>query len=373
MTPSEVRVGSSLALTGHARALGKQTLAGARAYLDWVNDNGGVHGRRIELIAYDDAYDPARCLVNTQKLLVEDRVFALFCYVGTPTTVKVLPLIERARIPLLGVFTGAAALRDPHNPLVLNVRASYYQEIEAAVDRMVDDLGLTRIAVFYQYDAFGFDGLAAAEKALDKRGLSPVARGDYTRGTTEVSEGLNRIVDSGAEAVIMIGTAAPCAAFVRRSRDRGFNPAFHTVSFVDPGEFATHLKGQDDALVLLTQVVPDPGETVAPGGPEYAELLARYDPRAQPTAIGLEGFYNARVLVEGLRRAGRGLTRQGFIDAVESLRGFPLSRSLEVSFGPGDHQGLDEVFMTRFQGGSFRPVEDWGRVRALLASGEEGS
>ena len=197
VTATEVLLGSSLALKGHASFLGTQTLRGAMCYLSHVNDSGGVHGRRIRVITYDDSYDPPICLANTQKLIVDDQVFALFCYVGTPTTVKVLPLIEEASVPLLGMFTGANALREPFNRQLINVRASYYQETDAAVRHLVEDLGLKKIAVFYQYDAYGFDGLTGTELALKQFNLVPVAGGSYNRGTLDVQEGLNKIIASG--------------------------------------------------------------------------------------------------------------------------------------------------------------------------------
>lgn len=372
VTDSEIRIGSSLALSGHAEYLGIQTLRGALSYINHVNENGGVHGRAIRVVAYDDAYDPSRCLVNTQRLIIEDDVFSLFCYVGTPTTVKVLPLIEQARIPLVGIFTGADALRTPYNPWVINVRASYYQETAAAVAHMVENLGLSRIAVFYQYDAYGFDGLTGAELALQKYGLAPVARGSYIRGTMGIEDGLERIMRSGAQAVVMIGTYDPCAKFIHEARRRGFDPLFYTVSFVGGEELGRRLKNERDALVVLSQVVPSPALVKPPGGdpsaPGYTELLAKYYPSEKPNYIGLEGYFNAMVLVEGLRRAGRDLTRESFVRAVEGMTDFPLAESLSISFSPTDHQGLDRIYFTRLQDGAFRIFDDWGDIARDLTT-----
>ncbi|MFW6324179.1 MAG: ABC transporter substrate-binding protein, partial [Desulfovibrionales bacterium] len=206
VTDDEILIGSSLALSGHAGYLGTQTLRGALAYINSVNESGGVYNRKIRIIAKDDGYDPPRCLVNTQQLLVQKNVFALFCYVGTPTTVKILPLVEDAGVPLVGMFTGANALRDPPKRYLINVRPSYYQETSAAVKHLVEDLGVSRIAIFYQYDAYGFDGLTGTELAMKKYDLEPVSRGTYVRGTLDVEEGLRRIMDSDPQAVFMIGT-----------------------------------------------------------------------------------------------------------------------------------------------------------------------
>jgi ABC-type branched-subunit amino acid transport system substrate-binding protein len=363
VTATEVLLGSSLALQGHAGFLGTQTLRGAMCYLSHVNENGGVHGRRIRVQAYDDGYDPPRCLANTQKLIVEDEVFGLFCYVGTPTTVKVLPLIEEAQVPLLGMFTGANALREPFKRQLINVRASYYQETGAAVRHLVNDLALHKIAVFYQYDAYGFDGLTGTELALKGYGLAPVAGGSYNRGTLDVREGLNKIMASGAEAVVMIGTYDPCATFIRMAHERGYRPVFYLVSFVGADELARRIENLPDVTVLISQVVPPPDRQdpspLLTGDVGYITLLKRYYPEDQPNFVGLEGYINARVLVEGLRRAGPDLTREGFITAIESINDFSLGLDISISFSSTDHQGLDRVYFTRLENGHPKLVRDW--------------
>jgi branched-chain amino acid transport system substrate-binding protein len=361
VTGSEILIGSSLALGGHAGYLGTQTLHGALSYINRVNETGGVHGRKIRVIAYDDGYDPPKCILNTQRLLVEDKVFLLFCYVGTPTTVKILPLVEEARVPLVGMFTGANALRDPSNRYLINVRASYYQETGAAVRYFVKELKLRKIAVFYQYDAYGFDGLRGTELALKAHGLLPVATGTYIRGTLDVEEGLEKIVHSGAEAVVMIGTYEPCAKFIKLARAAGFHPTFYNVSFVGADELARRL-GESTEGIVVTQVVPPPeshqAEAKLWGVREYVELLGNYYPEDQPNFVGLEGYVNARVLVEGLRRAGRDLDRERFIDAIESITDFDVGIANNVSFSPRDHQGLERVYFTHLKNGKFVLIEN---------------
>jgi len=370
VTATEVLLGSSLALQGHASFLGTQTLRGAMCYLSHVNDSGGVNGRRIRVITYDDSYDPPICLANTQKLIVDDQVFALFCYVGTPTTVKVLPLIEEASVPLLGMFTGANALREPFNRQLINVRASYYQETDAAVRHLVDDLGLKKIAVFYQYDAYGFDGLTGTELALKQFNLVPVAGGSYNRGTLDVQEGLNKIIASGAEAVVMVGTYDPCAKFIRLAHEQGFQGLFYLVSFVGADELARRLENQQGITVIMSQVVPPPDRRdpspLLTGPDGYIILLERYYPKDPPNFVGFEGFINARVLVEGLRRAGPDLTREGFIDAIESIRDLSLGPDVNIAFSPSDHQGLDRVHFTRLENGQFLLIKDWAIIKAQL-------
>jgi branched-chain amino acid transport system substrate-binding protein len=356
ITDDRIRIGSSLALGGHAGYLGTQTLHGAMAYIRHVNARGGIHGRTIEVVAYDDGYDPPRCVTNTQKLIVEDRVFALFCYVGTPTTVKILPLVEEARIPVVGMFTGANALREPLHPYLINVRASYYQETDAAVRYLVGDCKLARVAVFYQYDAYGFDGLKGTEIALQRFGLAPAATGTYIRGTLDVADGLEKIMAADAEAVVMIGTYEPCARFIHMALTRGFSPVFYNVSFVGADELA-RLLGRNDATIIVTQVVPPPEVTGADsrlrGIGQYIKLLRQYYPDDQPNFVSLEGYINARVLVEGLRRAGRMLDREKFIRAIESIHQLDLGIDNLLSFSSRDHQGLERVYFTHLENGKF--------------------
>lgn len=363
VSETEIVLGSSLALTGHAGYLGTQMLRGAMSYLRYVNDNGGVYGRNIRILAKDDAYDPPRCLLNTQKFLIDSNVFALFCYVGTPTTIRVLPMVDEAKIPLLGVFTGANALRTPFNRYVINIRASYYQETEAAIRHLVEDMQFRKIAVFYQFDAYGFDGLVGTELALKRFGIEPVARGSYIRGTLNIQEALSKIRHSGAEAVAMIGTYGACAEFIHQAEADNFTPLFYTVSFVGAEELARRLETAPQSPVVMSQVVPSlftrDGAKPSEAALEYVSLLDEYYPGEPPTFVGLEGFLNAKVLVEGLSRAGYELTRKGFIDAIESMKDYRITPDLDVSFGVADHQGLDKVSFTRLQNGRFIPFDDW--------------
>ncbi|MGE4535814.1 MAG: ABC transporter substrate-binding protein [Desulfovibrio sp.] len=376
VTRDSVLVGSSLPLTGHASYLGKQTLFGAMARINAVNDAGGVAGRKIKVLALDDGYDPPRCVANTQRLIVDDQVFCLFSYVGTPTTVKIIPMLEEAKVPLVGSFTGADALRTPSRRYIINVRPSYYQETAAAVEHLVKDLGIDRVAVFYQYDAYGFDGLKGTEMALKAHGLAPVARGSYIRGTMDVEEGISRILEANPQAIVMIGAYSPCAKAITLASRRGYKGLFYAVSFVGADEIGRILGPRSAVPLVMSQVVPPPGlpESVSllSGVGEYARDLARYFPTESPNLVGLEGYVNARVLIEGLRRAGRDLTRERFIDAVDSIENFSVGIASPVSFAPNRHQGMERVYFTRFDHGVFRLVTDWKQLKASLAAPATG-
>ena len=359
VTDSEIRIGSSCALSGHASFLGTNYIRGADCYIKDLNEKGGVFGRKIRLIVYDDGYDPPQCVFNTQKLINDDRVFALFCYVGTPTSVEILPIVEEAEIPLIGLFTGADTLRRPFRKYIFNIRSSYYQEIAAMVKHLVEDRALSKFAVFYQYDAYGLDGLTGAELALKKYGLEPVAIGSYIRGTMDVEEALTSIMTGNAEVVIMVGTYDPSAKFIKMARAKGFNPIFYNVSFVGGNELARKV-GPDGEGVIITQVVPSPeARALLSEVDKYCRLLKKYYPEDQPSFVGLEGFINASVLSKGLERAGKNITRQKFVRALENMKELSLGIGLGLSFGPGDHQGFDTVYFTEIRDGKLELVTAW--------------
>jgi len=354
VSPNEIVIGSSLALGGHASFLGTQYLHGAMCLIDQTNSEGGIHHRKIKVISYDDEYDPPRCVANTKRLILNDEVFCLFCYVGTPTTIKIIDIVEENKIPLLGLFTGADKLRFPFRHYIFNVRSSYYQETNAVVRYFVEEKGLRRIGVFYQYDDYGFDGLKGTQIALQRYNLSPVATGSFIRGTLDVEEALRKIQASGAQAIIMIGTYSPCAKFIKEARARGYDPLFHNVSFVGADRLVQEL-GDAGEGVLITQVVPPPTERILlPACEQYTRLLAQYYPQDKPNFVSFEGFINARVLIEALRRAGRDITREGFIRALESIREHYVGIGAVISFGPRDHQGIDDVYLTEVSQGKLQ-------------------
>jgi len=364
--PDKIILGSSAALTGHSGFLGSEYIRGARAYFNEINDRGGIYGRKIELISYDDQYDPPKTVVNTQQLINEAKVFALFDFVGTPTTVKIIPIVQKERIPLVGMFTGANAFRNPVNEFIYNIRASYYEETDAFVRGAVGALKFSRIAVLYQNDAYGLDGLRGAELALRKFDLRPVATANYERGTLDIEEALKTIKDSGAEAVVMIGTYSPMAKFIKSAKAEGFRPLFQNVSFVGSEAFAKELGAEGDG-VIVTQVVPPPDENSAlPGVQEYINLSKKYFPDSAPSFGSLEGFINAKVMVEALKLTGVVPDRLKFVKALESIDNFDSGLGEVISFVNNKHQGLDNVFLTYIKDGKFVLFSDWLAAAPIL-------
>lgn len=369
ITDDEILIGSSAALGGHANFLGTQTVRGSLAYINEVNEMGGIYGRQIKLISYDDKYDPERTVENTKNLIGRDRVFALFDYVGTPTSVEIIDIVNTAKIPLVGLFTGAEALRVPFRPYIFNVRDSYYSEAEAAIAYFVDELGFDKVAVFYQNDTFGFAVLNGVELALDKRNMKSIVTATYERGTMDIESAEKIIKKSEAEAVIMAGTYSPLAKFVKVSNSDSFYPYFHTVSFVGSEAFALELiesQGIEETQykkIIVTQVVPSPFSEKFPAIKEYHNLSKKYYPNNEPNYVALEGFLNAKVLVTALENAGSDLSRKKFIDALEAMKHVDIGIDVEITYDKNDHQGLDDIYYSRLSEGGTFELFDFSEVK----------
>jgi len=248
-------LGQSAAFTGPAAQLGIQMNKGAKIWFDQVNASGGLNGMQIELKTLDDGYEPERCKANTAQF-IKDEVFALLGYVGTPTCLAALPLVNEAKIPFFGPFTGAEALRDPFSKVVFHLRASYYDETGLIVKNLTS-LGLNKIAVFYQNDAYGQAGLSGVQRALKPLNLEPVALGTVERNTVNVAQAVKDIVAKQPQAIVQISAYKSCAAFIREARKAGYGGQFYNVSFVGTQALADELKG-DGRGIMISQVVPYP-------------------------------------------------------------------------------------------------------------------
>ena len=339
-------LGQSCALTGPAAQLGLQMNRGARIVFDAVNADGGVHGQAIELKALDDGYEPDRCKANTERL-IRDEVFGLFGYVGTPTSLAALPLVNDARMPFVGPFTGAEALRDPFSKSVFHVRASYYDET-ALIVRQLTSLGLKKIAVFRQNDSYGQAGLDGVVRALTPLGLAPVAVGLVERNTVDVAAAVQAIVPARPDAVVQIGAYKGCAAFIRAARKAGYGGTFYNVSFVGTQALADEL-GKEALGVVISQVMPFPFGTTLPIAREFIAAVGKAGGDAQANYSSMEGYVAARVLVEALKRAGRNPTRDALVAALESIQRWDLG-GFTVDFGPRDHAGSQFVELSMLTG-----------------------
>jgi ABC-type branched-subunit amino acid transport system substrate-binding protein len=353
VTATEVTIGMCNALTGPASALGTGMKKGSMVYFEKINKAGGVHGRKVRVISYDDGYEPRNTVEQTRKLVQQDRVFALFGYVGTPTSSAVLPLINETRIPFWGPFTGAEFLRTPVNRHIFNVRGSYFDEAETQVQYLTGKRGIKRIAIFYQNDAYGLAVKGGILKALKKRNLDLAGEGTYERNTEDVSAALAALKKANPEAVSMVGTYKAIAAFVKKAKAEGFDPVFLNVSFVGTAALVKELGKSGDGVVI-TQVMPSPRDASVP-------LVAQY--RADMKTAGhteldytdLEGYIDAVVFVETLKKAGANLTRDSFIAAAEGLNA--AIGGLNFKFTPADHHALEKIYLTRIAAGQVEAVK----------------
>ncbi len=347
ITENSVDFAQVAALDGPAAALGSGMRAGIRAAFEEANRAGGVHGRQINLTSMDDGYEPDRSVSHVRDVIAGNNHIGLIGSVGTPTSKAAQPLATQANLPFIAPFTGAGFLRDPSLSNVVNIRAGYDAETQAWIDYLVDDLGLSDIAILYQDDGFGRVGLAGVQKAMEARGMSLVAEGTYTRNTVAVKTALLTIRKAAPQAVVMVGAYKPLAEFIRLSGKMNMDPVFVTISFVGSKALAAEL-GADGEGVVISQVVPQPWDSALPIVAEYQAALLAIDPEAEPGFVTLEGYVAGRLALEGLRKAGADLTRESFMAALNSIGTVDLG-GITLSFGPGDNQGSDDVFLTRIR------------------------
>lgn len=339
--------GQSAAFKGGAAALGLGMRDGILAAFREANAAGGVHGRKLDLISYNDGYEPELAIANSKRLIDEDKVFALIGEVGTPTSKAVQPIATQEGVPFLGPFTGADFLRDPSLTNVINIRASYGQETEAWIEHLTTDLGLSRIAILYQDDSFGRAGLEGVKKALERRGSDLVAEGTYMRGTTAVKRALLAIRKGHPQAVVMVGAYKPCAEFIKLARMINLDAVFVNISFVGSEPLAEEL-GRDGEGVVVTQVVPLPEDGEFPLVARYQKALKAVNPDAEPGFVSLEGYMVGRLVVEALKQSANPVTRTGLLSTIRDVGVFDLD-GVTLSYGPDDNQGMDRVFLTVIQ------------------------
>jgi branched-chain amino acid transport system substrate-binding protein len=313
----KIVLGQSAAFTGPAAQLGIQFHQGARLWFDQINAQGGVAGRMIEIKTMDDGYEPDRCVANTRKLL-DDDVFALFGYIGTPTSMAALPLLTKSQIPFVAPFTGAMSLREPMLKNVFHLRASYNDEA-ASIVRQLTNLGLKKIAVFYQNDAYGSAGLDGVTLAMNALDLKPVATATVDRNSADVAAAVKTLLATSPDAIVQVSAYKSSAAFIRAARKAGFGGVFYNYSFVGTQALADEL-GKDGAGVVVSQVVPSPYYSARPIAREFVDAVKKTAGAVQANFSSMEGYLAARLVTEGLKRAGgKTLTRDGLIAGIEAI------------------------------------------------------
>jgi branched-chain amino acid transport system substrate-binding protein len=365
--PRPIAIGVSCVQTGPSRELGLRLMRGSMAYFDRINAAGGVHGRPIKVIVKDDGYEPEPAIKNTHELITKDDAFFLFNYVGTPTLTRVLPLLkyyESESIVNVAPFTGAEPQRRaPYDRFVFNIRASYRDETRALVEHLLTH-GHRKIGFFGQADAYGKSGESGVAAALKPHGLEIVATATYRRNQ-DAAAGMEQQVEilrkAGADAVISVGVYGPCASFIRDARRAGWGVPIANVSFVAPAMMLDLLReySRSHSFDVTTNLL---NSIVVPGVDDASVALVREYREAtrQETSdqfIGLEGWLNAVVVTEALRRAGPEASRLDFIRAMESLGGWDPGLGTPLKFSATNHLGLDKVWIVRTEKGQWVNLE----------------
>jgi branched-chain amino acid transport system substrate-binding protein len=354
VSKDKILFGQVAALNGPAGALGQGMREGILAAFEEANRAGGIQGRKLELKSVDDGYEPERTIEATKSIIAEDKIFALVGSVGTPTSRAGQPIATAAKVPFIGPFTGGEFLRNPYNRYVINIRSSYYQETEAWIEHLTKDLGITKIAILYQDDAFGLAGLDGVKMAMAKRNMALVASGTFKRNTTAVKAALLDIMKGEPQAVVTVGPYRPIAEFIKLARAQNLNATFVAISFVGSDSLAAELGSQGDGVVI-SQVVPFPWDRSLPVAVSYRAAITAVNPNSKPGFVSLEGYLVGRLVVEALKRIPDEPTREALIDAIAKAP-FDLG-GVSLSFGPAKNQGSDQVYFTILQpDGSFKPV-----------------
>jgi ABC-type branched-subunit amino acid transport system substrate-binding protein len=341
VTDNTILIGQTVGLTGTVAAPVKEMNEGANAYFNQVNKQGGVYGRKIEMRLLDDKFDPALTLANAETLIKKERVFALFQGRGTPHTKGILPLLEANNVPLVAPSTGATIFHQPAHKMLFNIRAKYQDEVVRAVEHFTT-IGIQAIGILHVDDAFGQDGLEGFKKAMEARKLQPAAIIKFGRVNPDNAAAAAEVVKANPSALIIVSSAKNTVDVIKAIRAAGSHTQIMTLSNNSSNAFVKEL-GKAGNGVIVSQITPAPHLVTTTLGQEFNSAAKASG--ATISYAAMEGYVNAKVLVEGLRRAGPKLTREGFVRALESMQRVDFG-GLMVTYGPGDHTGSEFVELT---------------------------
>ena len=348
-----ILLGASLPLSGINSHLGKDVVVGANTYFSHTNAKGGIQGKKIEFIQYDDKYEPENTLSHTQTLIEKDKVFALFGFVGTPTVKRVLPLISHTNIPFIAPYTGASFLRDNSSANIINFRSSYVEEIDALVEYLTKEKGLSKFAIFYQNDDYGEEGYIALSHALNKHNLKLSAEGTYKRNTLSISHAIHEIESSKPEAIILVGAYKPTARFIEKVKECcPQNIIFCPISFVNADALVDELKG-DARNILFSQTVPSYDDFTSAEAIEYTNLLKFYYPNEKPSLVSYESYLAAKTVVKAMREINGLLTQAKFTQALKNTNRYTLDN---IPLGYHHSQLLNRVYLSTYENKKFNII-----------------
>ena len=354
-TDHTILIGGSLPKTSILKEYGNAVQNGSQTYFDYANKNGLLKKHKIKFVTYDDKYEPNLTLKNTQKLLKDKDLFALYGFVGTPTVKNILPIIYNENIPFISTFSGATFLRNNSNPNIINFRSSYLNEIKEHISYLYNKKGFTKFAIFYQNDEYGEDGYVSAVNTLKTYNLSPIAEGNYKRNTLSIRHAFNSIKDAKPEAIIMIGANKANTLFIKKAKqNKHFNDTiFCNISFGDASEMTKSL-GEDNENIIFSQVVPNYQDKSIPIIKEYHEISKQYNPNFQPSFISLEAFLSAKIMVTAIQNIKGDITRKKFI---KEMRNLPSDTLDGIPINAKNKDLLDKIYLFKYKNKSFIKVE----------------
>ncbi len=343
VTDSTILIGQTIGVTGTLAGTVKEMNEGAHAYLAMVNKQGGVNGRKVELRILDDQYLPEKSAANAKTLIEKDRVFALFQSRGTPHTLAILPELVAHKVPLIAPSTGAESLHVPVNRLVFNVRAKYQDEVVKAVEHF-STLGMKNIGLltYEKDDALGLDGLNGFNKGMAEYRLKPAFVEIFPRLNPNVGEVAQRLISGNPDALIIVSSGTNTVDVIKAIRARGGRMQIMTLSNNSSRDFVKDL-GADGAGVIVSQITPPPNLSTTVLGQEFQ--LAAKASGATVSYAAMEGYLSAKVMVEGLRRAGRNLTRESLMRGLETMQRLDMG-GVSLSYSDKDHTGSNYVELT---------------------------
>ena len=353
---NKIVLGASLPLSGINSLVGKDVMVGANTYFSHTNARGGIQDKKIELLTYDDKYEPENTYTNTQKLLLKENVFALFGYVGTPTVKRALPLIHDSDVPFIAAYTGASFLRGDERNSIVNFRSSYEQEVDAIVNYLHTEKNITRFAIFYQNDDYGEEGYIALSHALAKKELHLVSEGTYKRNTLSIRHAIHEIEAGKPQAIILVGSYKPTAQFIEKMKEASQEPIlFCPISFVNADALMQELKG-NGKHILFSQTVPPYDVRYSPEAAEYLQQLAFYYPNEKPSLISFEAYLAAKTVVKALKSISGPITQFAFLDAMRSTQPTTLD-GIPLRFR--NAQLLNAIYLLEYTKGHFETIKQY--------------
>jgi len=352
-------VGASLPDSGIIKSWGDAVTSGTNSYFKYANEHNIIKNKKIEFLVYDDKYEPELTLENTQKLIYEDNIFALFGYVGTPTVKRVLPILFDENIPFFASFTGAAFLRDDNHDNLINFRSSYKEEIENLITYISEKKKLKKVAVFYQNDDYGEEGYISLLDSLKNKNLKLVAEGSYKRNTLSLNHAFNEIKDANPEVIFMIGSYKTNSLFIKKAKENENlkDTIFCNVSFGDANSMIKELEklNINTQNLIFSQVVPSYTDSNIPVVKEYQTLMQKYYPNEELGFLSLEAFLASKILVNAISRIQGDITREKFIYMLKTTPNNVLE-GIDLNFK--NSQLLNKTYLFEYKNNEFIEIKN---------------